>query len=83
MGYTTTFEGSFRLDRRLADEHARYLEQFAGTRRMKRDPRFVEKMADPVREAAGLPVGDEGGYFVAGGGDDRGLQRAHHIVYKS
>lgn len=34
---------------------------------MKRDPKRTAKLTDPTREAAGLGVGVEGGYFV---GDD-------------
>jgi len=65
MGYTTDFEGSFKLDKPLIEAHAAYLRRFAETRRMKRDPALTETRSDPVREAVGLPVGKEGGYFVA------------------
>jgi hypothetical protein len=52
----------------LRPEHAAYLRAFSGTRRMKRDANRVKELADPVREAARLPVGSEGAYFVGGGG---------------
>jgi len=66
MGYTTQFEGTFRLDRPLRPEEARYLTQFAQTRRMKRDAVKAAVLPDPVREALNLHVGQEGCYFVGG-----------------
>lgn len=68
MGYTTWFEGAFRLDRQLTAEHEHYLAKFAGTRRMKRDAAKTERREDPTRVAAGLPVGADGGYFVGADG---------------
>jgi hypothetical protein len=64
MGYTTEFDGSFDLDRKLSSEHRTYLEAFANTRRMKRNPNIAATFEDPVREAVGLPIGEEGEYFV-------------------
>jgi hypothetical protein len=52
----------------LLPEHAAYLLKFSQTRRMKRDPELVKTLPDPLREAVGLPVGKEAGYFVGGGG---------------
>jgi hypothetical protein len=52
----------------LRPEHAAYLLAFRETRRMKRDPAKAAALHDPVREAAGLPLGPEAGYFVGGGG---------------
>jgi len=69
MGYTTDFYGEFNLDNPLSTAHKAYLEAFAQTRRMIRDDKIASKMEDPVRIAAGLPVGFDGGYFVNGGGD--------------
>lgn len=66
MGYTTTFQGRFELDKRLTPEHAAYLARFADTRRMKRIQVMLNDLPDPLRVAAGLPLGREGGYFVAG-----------------
>jgi uncharacterized protein (TIGR02996 family) len=48
----------------LRPEHAAYLRQFGDTRRMKRDAALLEGVADPVREAVGVPVGVEGAWFV-------------------
>ena len=66
MGYDTDFRGEFTLDRELAPEHRAYLEKFAETRRMVRAPHLLAYLPDPVREAAGLPVGHQGAYFVGG-----------------
>lgn len=64
MGYTTDFFGEFKLDEPLTPEHAAYLKKFNETRRMKRDEVKAAKFSDPLREAVGLPVGPEGGYYV-------------------
>jgi hypothetical protein len=69
MGYTTDFYGEFNLDKPLSPEHKAYLEAFAETRRMIRDDKIASNMEDPIRIAAGLPVGIDGCYFVNGVGD--------------
>jgi hypothetical protein len=66
MGVDTYFEGSFKLDKPLKPEHLAYLKRFSETRRMKRDVSQLQDAPDPIREATGLPLGPEGGYFVAG-----------------
>lgn len=68
MGYTTTFTGSFKLNRPLEPKHYAYLMEFAGTRRMARSERAAEKFEDKIREAVGLPIGPEGAYFVGASG---------------
>jgi len=68
MGYTTYFEGEFKFDKPLKPEHKAYLEAFASTRRMKRSELRVAERPDPIRVAAGLPVGVDGGYFVGAEG---------------
>jgi hypothetical protein len=50
----------------LRPEHAAYLRKFNETRRMKRSVAKAKLLPDPVREAAGLPLGKEAGYFVGG-----------------
>lgn len=50
----------------LRPEHAAYLRQFSETRRIARDPEIAGTFPDPLREAVGLPIGVEGGYFVGG-----------------
>jgi len=66
MGYNTDFVGKFTLDKPLTTEQARFLMLFNETRRMKRNPKLVGK--DPVREAAMIPIGIDGGNFVGGTG---------------
>ena len=68
MGYTTDFEGEFLLDRPLEPLHEAYLKQFSETRRMKRDAKLADDLDDPIRIAAGLPIGFDGAYFVGGRG---------------
>ncbi|GAA6614977.1 hypothetical protein [Scytonema sp. NUACC26] len=64
MGYTTEFSGKFQLDRPLFDFQALYLLDFARTRRVKRSLSILTTIPDPGREAVGLPLGEEGGYFI-------------------
>lgn len=68
MGYTTEFEGSFLLDKRLKKSHLKYLQKFSETRRMKRDARKLKSVPDLVREAVKLPIGKHGAFFVGGKG---------------
>jgi hypothetical protein len=68
MGYTTNFEGQFDLDKPLTAAQVAYLKGFNQTRRMKRSAEKAQALSDPVREAAGLPVGEYGEYFVGGMG---------------
>lgn len=68
MGYPTYFQGEFKLNKPLAKEHRAYLVKFGETRRTKHDARRTSRRPDPVREAAGLPVGPDGAYFVGGDG---------------
>jgi hypothetical protein len=68
MGYTTDFYGEFAVTPPLTPEHREYLKAFASTRRMRRDADKAELLPDPVRIAAGLPIGYEGAYFVGGTG---------------
>jgi hypothetical protein len=66
MGYTTEFKGKFQITPVLQPEHHEYLQKFSETRRMQRDPKVALTLPDPVREAVGLPIGEEGEYFVGG-----------------
>jgi hypothetical protein len=52
----------------LKPEHAAYLKAFNETRRMQRDPAIAAGIPDPLRAAAGLPLGPEAAYFVGGQG---------------
>lgn len=66
MGYCTTFDGHFRLDKPLTKEHALFLYAFSETRRMKRDPMKIDKRGRDYHAQAGLTLGPEGAYFVNG-----------------
>jgi len=68
MGYTTDFTGHFTTDAPMKQEHARYLRAFNRTRRMRRDAEIASKLPDPIRLAVGLPIGNQGEYFVNGAG---------------
>ena len=69
MGYSTYFDGRFELDKALTPARIKYLQQFAHTRRFKRDEEITAGRPDPIRKAVKLPVGIEGGYFVGAEGD--------------
>lgn len=64
MGYTTEFKGEFKLDRPLAEAHRAYLKAFGATRHMKRDAALLTDEPDPIRCAAGLPIGEGGAYYI-------------------
>lgn len=68
MGYTTYFIGMFDITPTLTPEHLEYLTWFSKTRRVKRDAIATAVLPDPVREAVGLPVGIDGGFYI---GDTR------------
>lgn len=68
MGYTTTFNGRFNVDKPLTEAHAAYLRAFNETRRMKRNAAVAETLPDPRRLAVGLPIGSDGAYFVGAEG---------------
>jgi hypothetical protein len=66
MGYTTDFFGRFELDRPLEPHHEKFLRKFNETRRMKRDVNMLPK--DGTNSEVGLPLGQDGEYYVDGGG---------------
>lgn len=68
MGYTTDFSGAISIEPPISDAHAAYINKFSETRRMKRNPQLAEALPDSTRTDVGLPIGDDGGYFVGGGG---------------
>lgn len=77
MGYSTDFNGFFAFDRPLAVEHREFLNAFAQTRRMRRDPKIAETLPDPRRTVTGLPIGPEGAYFV---GAPRGAAHIERVA---
>lgn len=66
MGYTTEFTGAFFFDFKVKPEQRDYINKFSETRRMVRNITLAKRMADPLREAVGLPIGKQGEYFVGG-----------------
>ena len=66
MGYHTDFEGQFDVTPALRSQHRLFLIEFSHTLRVRRDEVAVATMPDPVRVAAGLPVGPDGCNFVGG-----------------
>ena len=66
MGYTTSFDGGFRITPEVKPEHVEYINRFSGTRRMKRKADVAASLPDDVRLKAGLPIGEDGGYFTGG-----------------
>jgi hypothetical protein len=58
--------GSLVITPRLEERHAAYLSRFQATRRMNRSINVLAggKYPDPIRIAAGLPLGLQGGYYV-------------------
>jgi hypothetical protein len=68
MGYSTEFVGSLTITGTMSAAQVAYIRLFNQTRRMKRNALKAQKLEDPVREAVGLPVGEEGGYFTGSKG---------------
>ncbi len=66
MGYTTEFQGKFKFSKPLTPAQTAYVNQWGDCRRMKRDANKCKKLADPTREAVGLPLGREGEFFAGG-----------------
>lgn len=68
MGYDTNFNGFVGIEPSITDAHRAYIVAFSRTRRMKRDAKIAETLPDPIRLAVGLPIGEEGCFFVGGSG---------------
>lgn len=66
MAYETTITGEFAIRPPLSAAHLAYLQAFSRTRHMRCATRALKKRPDPLREAAGLPLGRGGAYFVGG-----------------
>jgi hypothetical protein len=81
MGYTTTFEGEWKIEPALTPEHRAYLKEFSEVRHMDRDVAYTTKRPDPLREAVGLPLGVGAGYFVNGEGFGKG-ERGDPLVHE-
>ena len=81
MGYTTEFKGSLQFDKPLTPEQVEYIQAFNQTRRMKRDAQKAETLTDQLRHTVGLPIGEEGAYYVGSHSDgDMGQKNDHSIL---
>jgi hypothetical protein len=69
MGYTTDFYGQLETDWTMKQEHVDYINTFCSVRHMQRNAAIAETFPDPVRLAAGLPIGIDGGYYVGNTND--------------
>ncbi len=69
MGYSTYFDGQFSVTPPLTPDRIAYMKAFSATRRMMRKTILAADMPDPLRESVGLAIGEQGAYFVGGGGD--------------
>jgi hypothetical protein len=63
---TKTYEEGYAIFHGLKDNHKAYIQKFNQTRRMQRHALKAAELDDPIREAVGLPVGIQGGFFVGG-----------------
>jgi hypothetical protein len=73
VGYSTSFEGQFSITPTLTGFQVAYLEEFADTRRMVRTSSLTEKLPDPARKGVGLPIGEDGAYYVGGNDGDEDI----------
>lgn len=71
MGYSTDFEGSFKLNPPATPEQIEYINKFSSTRRMMRDNRKLNKIYEGKFGLLNIPYlyGSDGEYFVGGLGD--------------
>jgi len=82
MGYTTDFTGNFQLSPQPTPAQEAYINQFAHTRRVRRNAEITKTLPDPIREAVGLPVGTDGAYYVADGDSGRFTGKAVDLIPK-
>jgi hypothetical protein len=70
MGYTTYFSGTLVFDKPLTTEEIKYINDFSGTRRMKRDVNKLIKLYEGQYGLLGSSnYGKEGEFFVRADGD--------------
>ena len=69
MGYSTDFRGQLEFSTPLTPAQVKYINAFKGTRRMKRDAAKAELLPDELRLAVGLPIGEDGMYYVGSHND--------------
>jgi hypothetical protein len=61
---TVEMFGRFELNSPLAMPHLQYLQKFCSIRHMRRRTGMLTNLADPLRIAAGLPLGADGEFYV-------------------
>lgn len=64
MGYTSSFQGQFALNKCLKPEQKAYLLRFSEIRHEILDEEMLKGYPDLLREAVGLPIGTNGIYFT-------------------
>lgn len=70
MGYSTDFSGRFDVTPPLSRDMVAYLDNFAGTRRMLRDPEVIKEIYPDWEDDCFFgELGVDGEYFVGAGGD--------------
>ncbi|WP_201360982.1 hypothetical protein [Dictyobacter formicarum] len=67
MGYVTWFTENLIFDRPLAPHHLAYLQAYSRVPHVHWDVDIVKNDPDPLREAVGLPIGENGCYFTGRG----------------
>ena len=69
MGYTTYFSGAFEFDKPVTDELRDYINKFCDTRRMIRDNDTIKELYPNWKELCfNGELGEDGEYFIGGGG---------------
>ena len=64
MGYGTWFTGHLNLEKKLSSHHLAYLQAFSETQHVQWNADLLQDEPDPLREAVGLPLGENGCYFT-------------------
>jgi hypothetical protein len=72
MQYAAELDGRFAITPVLSQAHKDYLLAFARTRRVQRDPDLLRYCPDPKREAVGLSLAVDGGFFIGQEENSRG-----------
>ena len=81
MGYTTDFEGRFEVTPPLSANHSAYLDAFATTRRMRRNPKTTVQRDDRLREAWCKWVPTEDGCAIEWNGAEKFYDYVEWLEY--
>lgn len=74
------FQGSFNLTPGLSEAQASYLQAFLAVQHGFWPSEYVQQQADPLREAVGLPLGEDAAFYV--GHYSNGLKGRHPFINK-